>query len=98
MNCYQLILSWLHPETPVFATIYCLRSGHQASYALEGEAKAEFERDVVLLADTILDTDFAPLKPVRIEECTYCDFLSRCSRYWQMQSGESALDTPHFEE
>ncbi len=98
MNCYQLILSRLYPESSVFATIYCLRSGVQASYSLQGAAKEAFERDVIVLADTILDTDFAPLRPVRVEACEDCDFISRCSRFWKMQGREAEVDTPHFDE
>ena len=98
MNCYQLILGHLYPDTPVFATIYCLRSGHQASYALEGETLAAFERDLLVLGHTILDTDYSPLTPVRVSACDDCDFYSRCSRFWRQQAHENDVDAPHFEE
>ena len=98
MNCYQLILRRLYPDTPVFATIYCLRSGYQASYALEGETLNTFERDLIELGHTILDTDYAPLTPERVPACDDCDFYSRCSRFWRQQTRETDLDTPHFDE
>lgn len=98
MNCYQLILHHLYPDTPIFATIYCLRSGAQASYALEGEERKEFEEALLELGHTILDTDYAPLKPERIPACEYCDFYPRCSAFWRYQAQEPDLDTPHFEE
>jgi len=98
MNIYQLILRRLHPDTPVFATIYCLRSGAQASYALEGETLAIFERDLIELGHTILDTDYSPLRPVRVPACDDCDFYSRCSRFWRQAAHENDLDTPHFDE
>jgi RecB family exonuclease len=98
MNIYQLILRRLYPDTPVFATIYCLRSGVQASYALEGETLNAFERDLVALGDTILDTDYAPLTPVRVPACEDCDFYARCARFWRQQSQETDLDAPHFDD
>ena len=98
MNIYQLILRRLYPDTPVFATIYCLRSGVQASYALEGETLAAFERDLLALGHTILDTDYAPMTPVRVPACDDCDFFSRCSLFWRHEAQEAEIDTPHFEE
>lgn len=98
MNCYQLILHRLYPDTPIFATIYCLRSGAEASYALEGEAREEFEQDILELGHTILDTDYAPLLPVPVPACEDCDFFSRCSRFWRVQEQTDDFDPPHFEE
>ena len=98
MNCYQLILRHLYPDTPVCATIYCLRSGVQASYALEGETLAAFERDLLALGHTILDTDYSLLTPVRIPACDDCDFFPRCSRFWRQQAHEAPLDAPHFDD
>lgn len=87
MSCYQLILQRLYPDTPVFATIYCLRSGNQASAELTGAAMEEFAQELASLGDQILDTDFASeeIAPVRLPICPECDFLPRCTRFWHQQ-------------
>ena len=98
MSCYQLILRKLYPETYVFATIYCLRSGIQASYMLEGETLAEFERDLLTLGAEILNTDYLQLRPVPLEICSHCDFLSRCQRYWSSLERHEQPQEPFSEE
>ncbi|HLK55098.1 MAG TPA: PD-(D/E)XK nuclease family protein [Chthonomonadaceae bacterium] len=85
MSCYQLILRKLYPDTPVFATIYCLRSGIQASFMLEGDQLEAFERDLLVLGHEILDTEYAELQPVPLAICEACDFLARCQRVWRDQ-------------
>lgn len=100
MSCYQLILSKLHPGVPVMATIYCLRSGNQASAALQGEDLRQFEQDLIVLGSEILDTDYALLEPEPVPACPYCDFLPRCERYWRQRAAENlreAGDSPHSE-
>lgn len=95
MSCYQLILRRLHPDTPVFATIYCLRSGIAASYELAGEELLEFERDLLQLGAQILEQDYTLLEPVPLEICPTCEFLPLCSRYWRAQERRERLDAPH---
>ena len=95
MNCYQLILSKLYPDAGIFATIYCLRSGVSASAEQSPEFRAEFEREVIALGREIIETDYAALRPVPIEPCPSCDFLTVCERYWRKQKREEALDAPH---
>ena len=85
MCCYQLILTRMYPDTPVFATLYCLRSGNQASYALEGETLTDFARELTELGHHILDEDYDALRPVPLDICPSCDFLPRCARYWREQ-------------
>ena len=85
MCCYQLILTRMYPDTPVFATLYCLRSGNQASAALEGDTLAEFTRELIELGHHILDEDYDALRPVPLNICPECDFLPRCARYWREQ-------------
>ncbi len=100
MSCYQLILSKMYPGTPVMATIYCLRSGSQASFELEGDAIQTFEQDIVTLGDRILDTQYAGLEPVPVPACPDCDFLPRCERFWRQNGaadGWSADSAPHSE-
>ncbi len=84
MNVYQLILKKLYPENEVFGTIYCLRSGITASAMLEGEALAEFERDILTLCAEMMNRDdWGEILPVPVDSCQTCDFLPRCSRFWQ---------------
>lgn len=99
MSCYQLILKRMHPESRVFGTIYCLRSGHSASAELVDEVLDEFSRELLALGNEILDTEYTLLTPVPNPACPECDFLPRCSRFWQEQERSSeALDGPFPEE
>ena len=97
MNCYQLILRHLHPDTRVFATIYCLRSGVSASAELAGTALEEFERDLLELSKEILEQDYMSLKPIAIDICPDCDFHSLCKRYWKSQKADILHDEPFSE-
>lgn len=94
MSCYQLILQRLHPEARVFATIYCLRSGIQASAEVSGADLDRFEQDLRVLADEILDLDYATLEPTPLDICPSCEFYSLCSRFWQDQKRRERLDGP----
>jgi putative RecB family exonuclease len=98
MSIYQLILKRLHPETPVFATIYCLRTGNQASAELAGEQMEEFARELTALGEQILDLDMGSLTPVPLSICPDCDFLSRCTRYWREQERQENWDEPLSEQ
>lgn len=98
MSCYQLILKRLYPESPVFATIYCLRSGITASAAWSDEDRAEFERDLRALGDEILDRNYEELEPERMALCDHCDFLSLCERFWREKARQERLDGPHSED
>lgn len=97
INCYQLILSHLYPDTPIFATIYCLRSGIQASAELAGEARAEFARDLIELGKEILERDYQTVRPIRLPVCEGCDFLPRCALFWRQQNRDEAEDSPMSE-
>jgi putative RecB family exonuclease len=92
MNIYQLILSHLYPDTPIFATIYCLRSGVQASAALSPEERELFQQDILTLGKEILERDYTELRPVPLDICSECDFLPRCLRYWNEQQSSEVLD------
>ena len=98
MNCYQLILSKLYPDDPIFATIYCLRSGVSASAGQDADFRAEFEREVIALGEEIIATDYAALHPVPVEACPDCEFLPVCTRYWKRMEKEALLDAPHGED
>lgn len=98
MSCYQLILKRMHPEAQVYGTIYCLRSGHTASAELANEALEEFARDILTLGEQILDTEYMLLKPVPNPACPDCDFLRRCTRFWQEEAQCDLLDAPFPEE
>lgn len=98
MSCYQLILKRLHPDTPVCATIYCLRSGNHATAELAGEQLEAFARDLTALGEQILDFDYSTLTPVPLSICPECDFLPRCARYWREQEHEMLEDGPHSEQ
>lgn len=99
MCCYQLILKRNHPESRVCGTLYCLRSGIQATYALEGDALEAFARDILEIGAEILDTDYTQLVPVPNKSCPDCDFLPLCKRYWRQQDrGEMMVDPPFSED
>jgi putative RecB family exonuclease len=97
MCCYQLILKRLYPESRVFATIYCLRSGFSASAELTGEPLETFERELILLGHEILDEAYDTLEPVRMDICPECDFYTRCQRFWRLQERAEYPDSPHVE-
>ena len=100
MSCYQLILRKMYPGVPVFATIYSLRTGHQASAELTGERLGEFERDILVLGAEILDRDYSGVEPVPVPACKECDFLPRCEAFWRQQEREALwgnMDSPHSE-
>lgn len=98
MSIYQLVLKRLYPEAPVFATIYCLRTGSQASAELSGDPLEEFARELAALGDQILDEDYESLTPVPLSICPECDFLPRCTRFWQEQERHEMPDGPMSEE
>jgi RecB family exonuclease len=91
MSIYQLILKRLNPGTPVFATIYCLRSGNQASAELSDEQMDEFAAELKTLGEQILDMDYQSLVPVPLSICSHCDFLPRCTRFWRDQERQDDL-------
>jgi RecB family exonuclease len=93
MCCYQLIMQRLYPDASIRGTIYCLRSGVTASYSLAGAALEDFAADIISIGNRILDTGWEELRPIEIEICPECDFLSRCRTYWrQQQRLEAAAD------
>ncbi|CCW36068.1 RecB family exonuclease [Chthonomonas calidirosea] len=83
MCCYQLLVKRLYPQAPVCATIYCLRTGEAATVALSDDALEEFAKDLDRIVEQILQTDFTEVYPKRIPLCDTCDFLLRCTRFWQ---------------
>lgn len=86
MNIYQLILRRCYQGVRVIATIYCLRSGVQASAEMSDEEAEEFASDILTLGEEILNRDYENIEPVRIPACAWCDFLPRCERFWQQQA------------
>lgn len=92
MNIYQLILSRLHPDTPIVATIYCLRSGIQASAGMTPEAREQFATDILTLGKEILEQDYSELRPVPLEICPKCDFLPHCMRFWNQEQRREVLN------
>ena len=93
MNCYQLVLQKLYPGSAVRGTIYCLRSGARASYSLVGAAFADFEAEITEIVYQILDRDFEGVRPIKIDLCDTCDFVSRCRSYWRQEARELAART-----
>ena len=83
MNAYQYILRSMYPDTRVFATVYCLRSGIQASAALTPEDAERFGIDMRYLGEEIISRDYENVEPVKLELCPDCEFLSRCERFWR---------------
>jgi hypothetical protein len=59
----------------------------------------DFGADIMAIGDRILDSDWDAVRPVRIEICAHCDFLSRCQTYWRQQERrEKAEDGLHSED
>ena len=85
MNIYQLILGRNYPGSRVFATIYCLRSGIQASAEMTAEEAERFGVEMRVIGEEIISRDFENVEPVRIHSCERCEFSPRCQRYWRYQ-------------
>ena len=86
LNAYQLILRRMHPDARAVSTIYCLRSGIQASSEMGPEEREMFAIDIRMLGEEIIDRDFEYVEPVRIEACAECEFRERCERFWEYQA------------
>lgn len=92
LRIYQLILRRTRPDSRVIATLYCLRSGGQASAGMADEEAERFAADIAALGDQILDRDFDTVEPVPVTGCARCEFLPRCERSWR-RSGLPARPT-----
>jgi len=91
VSIYQLLLKRLHPGVPVVGTIYCLRSGIQASSRLSDEEAGRFEADLLVLGQDILSRDWEQVEPERIAACEWCDFLPRCERFWRQRERQPGM-------
>jgi RecB family exonuclease len=91
MNIYQLILRRNNSGIRVFATIYCLRSGIQASAEMTEEEAVRFGADMQAVGEEILSRDFENLEPARIEACEWCEFIARCERFWRWQERRESI-------
>lgn len=80
MSIYQLLVRHQYPGSKVKATIYCLRTGSQASSELNGAQVDEFIHDLRNLGQDILQRDYESLSPERIPACETCDFLRLCKK------------------
>ncbi len=98
MRCYQLILSDLYPDTPIQATIYCLRSGISATAMLETEERDLFREEILALGDEIIYGDYSGLIPEPIEMCPECEFLRLCKRYWTKEKQKELIEESFSEE
>ncbi|MCS6776879.1 MAG: PD-(D/E)XK nuclease family protein [Chloroherpetonaceae bacterium] len=83
MNIYQLILSRLYPDRAILGTIYCLRSGVQASASQTAEEREAFAQDILALGQEILSRDYSTVFPIPLAICPDCDFLPICQQYWE---------------
>ncbi len=81
MNCYQLMLRKMYPGRRVFGTILALRTGISASYELPDEDAEPLMRDLQILGDEILTTDYYELEPKVLDICPDCDFLELCMKH-----------------
>jgi RecB family exonuclease len=98
MNCYQLILSHLYPDTPISATIFNLRYGTSATATQTLEDRTRFEADLRELGAEILSRDFSAILPERLPICPECDFLPLCERFWRASGSLDTLDTPFHDD
>lgn len=81
MACYQLLVRREYPDRNVRATIVALRTGAQASAALDAQALAEFEADLVRLGGEIVTREFHEIEPTAKPLCLGCDFLPLCKKH-----------------
>ena len=88
---FYRILRRKHPGTRIFSTIYCLRSGIQASAEMSDMDAQHFAADVLTLGEEILNRDFENVEPVEIEACEDCDFLPRCRHFWRWQARRESI-------
>jgi RecB family exonuclease len=81
MSIYQLLIRRKYPDRPVFATIYALRTGAQASAELNDAEIDQLQADIQKLGEEILSyTDsYWELRPSPKKICNGCDFLKLCS-------------------
>jgi RecB family exonuclease len=83
MSIYQLLAKRKYPERRVFATIHALRSGVYASAELSDQELAELEIQIKGIAQDIIEMEWDAIRPVYlVDVCPDCDFLSRCTKYW----------------
>ncbi len=81
MCCYQLLLRRQFPDRRVVASIIALRTGAKAVASLADEAMAEFEQDIQMLGEEVLNRDFANHEPTPKPLCADCDFLPLCRKH-----------------
>ncbi|MBS1705515.1 MAG: PD-(D/E)XK nuclease family protein [Armatimonadetes bacterium] len=80
MACYQLLLKRMYPDRQVRATIIAIRTGNQASASLPVAALDEFEQDIRVLGQEILNRNWEDHVAVAKSLCNGCDFLALCRR------------------
>jgi hypothetical protein len=69
-----------------------------ASVELGERDLAEFESDITDLGNDIIARDYSDIVPVRMPICAECEFLKRCTRFWEAQDrSDIACDGPFFE-
>jgi len=94
MRCYQLILRRLYPESAVRGTIYCLSTGKLATHQLEESAMIALESEIAVIVNRIQSIEWDEVRPVPVDVCPDCEFLSRCRTYWRQQERMALLDEP----
>jgi putative RecB family exonuclease len=83
LGIYQLLLSRLHPDVPIRATIVALRTGASASHCQTADEREALEAECVEVGQRILAREWDSVVPVPCEHCARCDFKPWCERYWR---------------
>jgi putative RecB family exonuclease len=83
MRVYQTLLTHLHPDRRVYATIYALRTGASASHEQTTEEREWLTADCLETAEIIKHRDWEAVLPTPIDACEDCDYLPHCTRWWK---------------
>jgi RecB family exonuclease len=81
LACYQLLVRQLFPDRRIVATIVALRSGDRATHGMNDAELKQFQIDIEVLGNEILDVDYPELVPVPKDLCPRCDFLPLCKKH-----------------
>jgi RecB family exonuclease len=88
MAVYQLIVSRLHSDTPVAATILCLPTGASATVRRTPEELDEIEREIRAVAQRILAESL--YEPTAGPHCERCAFQRICPASWTRENATHA--------
>ena len=86
MRIYQTVVKHHHPDRPVRASIYAVRSGMIASHSLSDDERVDLIAELAEEGEMLRNKDFTSILPVFNEAlCDECDYRPHCDRIWKDQ-------------